>query len=81
MFTPRKNVRLPIASKHEEHCSCTEKSPAARIISWPLTADCLLPTTGASRKRPPRAVTACHSKTNRQWHQSTKHINPHCRQQ
>jgi len=69
---PRKNVRLPIASKHDEQSLNKEKSPAARIISWPLLADCLLPSNGASRNRPPRAVTACHSQTSHQHRQSIK---------
>lgn len=34
-------------------------SPAERITSWPVSAGCLLPETGASRKWPPFDVIAC----------------------
>mmetsp|Transcript_9571 Transcript_9571/g.19251 ORF Transcript_9571/g.19251 Transcript_9571/m.19251 type:complete len:273 (+) Transcript_9571:130-948(+) len=56
--SPRKKVRLPRTSKHGCASSCRALSPAVRMTSCPCSAGPLEPLTGASRKRPPLAVTA-----------------------
>mmetsp|Transcript_75927 Transcript_75927/g.169851 ORF Transcript_75927/g.169851 Transcript_75927/m.169851 type:complete len:201 (+) Transcript_75927:465-1067(+) len=56
--SPRKKVRLPRMSKQGCASSWRALSPAVRMTSWPCNAGPLEPLTGASKKRPPFAVTA-----------------------
>ena len=51
-----------MAWKHEKQSSCKDISPADKMTSSPFCAGVLLPITGASRNRPPRAITAYKSK-------------------
>lgn len=49
---------MPIASRSPATSSYRERSPAPKKTSVPVSAGTLEPDTGASRKRPPRDVTA-----------------------
>mmetsp|Transcript_13546 Transcript_13546/g.40261 ORF Transcript_13546/g.40261 Transcript_13546/m.40261 type:complete len:206 (+) Transcript_13546:331-948(+) len=56
--SPRKNVLLPMTSKHGWASSFSALSPAAKMTSWPCSAGPLEPLTGASTNKPPLARTA-----------------------